>query len=417
MIRYPEKLGIAAMFLATIAAAATFDRLVRDESFRSTATRVAAGVFALSIAMLGLTTIPSWPSMFESIFPGTGSSSALAAACRASAAGLALRAGVVCAVTMLFSLGRRKLALVSAIALTAADLSLQSFELCPRMPRSFLDAPELVSMTSPDRDAWRLFHVAEWNTSSPVARRHLSDPATRIWVVRNGLFPRLPANWGIRSAFDTDIDQTQLLPTVDLAEAMRQLHDRSPRFIELLSSMSNVRYVALFSADPSRAPGPGIAPSRLRPIDLVDLGENPRYYVANTVGVARNVAEFVDKVARLESAKGVAFVESDPFVPARGTIESVEERANGARVTLSAEGNTLLVAAVTAHKYWSATVDGAPAPIRRVNLAYQGIVVPAGAHVVEWRYRNPLVAAGFAVSAIALLGAVLAMRRRRVIPA
>jgi uncharacterized membrane protein YfhO len=69
------------------------------------------------------------------------------------------------------------------------------------------------------------------------------------------------------------------------------------------------------------------------------------------------------------------------------------------------------------HPRWVAFVDGAPAPIRRVNLAYQGIVVPAGAHVVEWRYRNPLVAAGFAVSAIALLGAVLAMRRRRVIPA
>ncbi|MFA6955021.1 MAG: hypothetical protein WC538_04030 [Thermoanaerobaculia bacterium] len=413
MIRYPEKLAIAAMFLATIAAAATFDRLVRDESFRSCATRVAAGVFALSIALFGMTTTPLWPSLFESLFPGTGSSAALAAACRASAAGLMVRAGVASAITVLLSLGRRRVALASAIALTAADLSFQSFELCPRMPRSFLDPPELVSMTAPDRDAWRLFNVAEWNTSSPLARRHLSDLSTQMWVARNGLFPRLPANWGIRSAFDTDIDQTQLLPTVDLVDAMRRLHDRSPRFIELLSAMSNVRYVALFSADPTRTPDRGTDPSRLRPVDLVDLGSNPRYYVATTIDVASNVADFVDKVARLESAKGIAFVESNPFAPAPGTISAVDEHANGARIDLSAEGTTLLVAAVTAHKYWSATVDGVPAPIRRVNIAYQGIVVPAGAHVVELRYRNPLVAAGFAVTATALFGAFLGMRRRR----
>jgi hypothetical protein len=412
MIRYPEKLGIAAMFLATIAAAASFDRMLRDETFRSVVTRVAAAVFVLSLTALSVTLIPSWPSLFASLFPGDAGAAGLAAACRASLAGFALRAAIVCAIAAFFALGRQRLAIASALVLTIADLSLQSFELCPRKLRSFVDPPELVSMTAPDREAWRLFHIGEWNTSAPLARRHLGDPATQIWVARNGLFPRLPANWGIRSVFDTDIDQTQLLPTMELVDAMRALHDRSPRFIELVSAMSNVRYVALFSADPARAPRPGADHARLRPVDLFDLGPNPRYYIATRIDVARGAAEFVGKVAPLESAKGLAFVERDPFVPARASVDAVAERANGARVTVTSEGDTLLVASVTAHKYWSATIDGAPAEIRRVNLAYQGVVVPKGTHSVELRYRNPLVATGFAVSACALLAIAGALRRR-----
>ncbi|MBI2213764.1 MAG: YfhO family protein [Acidobacteria bacterium] len=412
MIRYPEKFGIAAMFLATIAAAVAFDRVLRDESFRLFFIRASVSILGIAIVAFSLTLLPSWPSLFASLFPGAGATPSLAEACRASVLGLVLRSAVVSAIAICLALGRRRFAIASAIVLTIADLSFQSFELCPRKPRSFADAPELASIMSPDREAWRLFHVAEWNTASPLARRHLSDATTRVWVSRNGLFPRLPANWGIRSVFDTDIDQSHLLPTVELTEAMRMLHDRTPRFVEILAAISNVRYAAFFTADPARAPKPGDDPSHLRPVDLADLGTNPRYYLATAIGVARTPEEFARKIAALPEARGAAFVERDAFVAARGSIDEVDERANGARVKLTAEGRALLVASITSHKYWSATIDGAPTPIRRVNLAYQGVVVPEGTHIVEFRYRNPLVWAGFGVSACALLAALLAFRRR-----
>ena len=44
-----------------------------------------------------------------------------------------------------------------------------------------------------------------------------------------------------------------------------------------------------------------------------------------------------------------------------------------------------------------------------VNVAYQGVVVPAGEHVVEFRYRNPLVAVGLGVTTLALLLALVVL--------
>ncbi|MGK2858983.1 MAG: YfhO family protein, partial [Thermoanaerobaculia bacterium] len=415
MIRYPEKLGIAALFLVTIAAAAVLDRLIRDAASRPTAVRVAASLFLCSLVALGATLLPSWPALFEAIFPQGSSQPAEGAALLGAAlGGYAARAAIALAVVSLLSSGWKRSAIVAALAFAAADLSLQSLELCPRKPASFVtEAPEIVQSLPPDRAAWRLFHMAEWSTASPSARMHYADPATRVWITRNGLFPRLAANWGVRSVFDTDIDQTQLLRTAELTEAMWKVRDRSNRYIEHFSAMSNARWVALFSREEARVLGPGDDPSRARPVDLVDLGDNPRYFLASGIVEAPDVAAFVERVSERESVRGIAFVERDAFAPAGGLVESIEESANRARVSVNTGGEALLVASVTAHKYWKATVDGAPAPIRQVNVAYQGVVVPEGRHIVEFRYRNPLVAAGLGVSALALLLAQLAILRRR----
>ena len=48
-------------------------------------------------------------------------------------------------------------------------------------------------------------------------------------------------------------------------------------------------------------------------------------------------------------------------------------------------------ASVTRHRYWSATVDGNPARLAPVNIAYQGVVLEKGRHEVVMKYRNPLV--------------------------
>jgi uncharacterized membrane protein YfhO len=66
---------------------------------------------------------------------------------------------------------------------------------------------------------------------------------------------------------------------------------------------------------------------------------------------------------------------------------------------------------VTPHKYWRITIDGHDVPAVVANIGYQGVVVPPGRHVVEMRYRNPLVAAGAAVSAATLLALLLFMKR------
>jgi len=47
---------------------------------------------------------------------------------------------------------------------------------------------------------------------------------------------------------------------------------------------------------------------------------------------------------------------------------------------------------------WSAVIDGVSAPLHRVDFAVMGIVVPAGVHVIELRYRTPGLLLGAAIS-------------------
>jgi hypothetical protein len=63
---------------------------------------------------------------------------------------------------------------------------------------------------------------------------------------------------------------------------------------------------------------------------------------------------------------------------------------------------------------WSATVDGAPAPLGRADFAFMAVPVRAGRHLLELRYRNGQVARGalVAAGAAAALAALLAWRRR-----
>jgi hypothetical protein len=55
---------------------------------------------------------------------------------------------------------------------------------------------------------------------------------------------------------------------------------------------------------------------------------------------------------------------------------------------------------VTNHKYWTVRLDGARVPQVPVNLAYQGIVVTPGRHVVTMEYRNPLVIIGMLITGL-----------------
>jgi hypothetical protein len=90
-------------------------------------------------------------------------------------------------------------------------------------------------------------------------------------------------------------------------------------------------------------------------------------------------------------------------------------RAAGARIDVRAEGPGLLVLAEGYSRGWRALVDGAPAPVLRVNHAQLGVMLPAGLHRIDFRYRPPGFAAGACVSlaTLAALGAWAAAAKRR----
>jgi membrane protein YfhO len=77
-------------------------------------------------------------------------------------------------------------------------------------------------------------------------------------------------------------------------------------------------------------------------------------------------------------------------------------------VDVDAERRSLLVLTDSWFPGWKATVDGKDTPIERVDYLIRGVVVPAGAHRVEFRYQPASWRAGWIVSLLALL-AILAL--------
>jgi uncharacterized membrane protein YfhO len=98
------------------------------------------------------------------------------------------------------------------------------------------------------------------------------------------------------------------------------------------------------------------------------------------------------------------------FTPAPAVITNVAESSHSADIDVDASGRSFLVATITRHKYWRATIDGQPAPLLPANIAYQGVVVPPGRHHIALRYWNPVVAFSAVISALSLLAALWYVR-------
>ena len=113
----------------------------------------------------------------------------------------------------------------------------------------------------------------------------------------------------------------------------------------------------------------------------------------------------------------MAFIENETFTPAQGVVRSVRETWQTARLEVESSGRALLVASITPHKYWHATIDGHEAPLIPANISYQGLFVPAGEHRIHLAYRNPMIAVGAVVTALAAISLVIlaCIRRRQVL--
>jgi hypothetical protein len=216
------------------------------------------------------------------------------------------------------------------------------------------------------------------------------DGESPSWLTRNALRHYSAGAWGFRGALDIDIDETDLLPTHDLLDAMRDLgRSGYAHWSEPYALLSNVRYVIDYRD--------GAAVDD--PIRITRIANQGRYWFARQL--SRNLVRTGSAIVRA------------PFVPAAARITGSSETASSATLDVDAAGTAFLVITITRHKYWRAAIDGRDAPLVPANIAYQGLVVPAGRHRIELRYRNPLIGWSAGVSGITLALAVIAPIRRR----
>jgi hypothetical protein len=108
-----------------------------------------------------------------------------------------------------------------------------------------------------------------------------------------------------------------------------------------------------------------------------------------------------------------SWVEGDPGLGAEGaprgsaaTIVRDDPQAVEIDATLAAPG--LVVLADTFYPGWTATVDGAPAPILATNHLFRGVPAPAGTHRIRFAYRPRSLAIGATLSVMTLLALVAA---------
>ncbi|HET8526412.1 MAG TPA: hypothetical protein VFM81_07215 [Actinomycetota bacterium] len=160
---------------------------------------------------------------------------------------------------------------------------------------------------------------------------------------------------------------------------------------------------------PSTLEGPTVArEGAYRLIEIVGAG--PRATLVPTWRVAPSASAALAAAIepRFDPAR-VAVLEADPGLSRRqhgvaGHAYYRELEPEDVRIDVDAPDPSILVVRNAWDEGWSATLDGRPVPLLRVDGFVQGVAVPEGSHEVRLVYREPMIGRGIALSALVWLG-------------
>jgi hypothetical protein len=419
--RYPEKFFLAVILAVILFTSFVLQRVIRGDREMARRAAIAAIVLFALAGALAIVSMTRWhaPLFFE--LWGAGQARFRAEMLEASRRDWIMAAVVYGAVTMLLFFASKRSPGVKwgglVLLLLVAELVPVSLDVSPRIHRSFYGTPELAGELPRDRDQYRIFHEVDWYGGSQTARKYFSTGQGVYWVVRNGLYPMTPGNYGLRMVLERDYDRTALVPSVDLVQSMWEVRDEGQRaWAEIMMGMSNAWYRASYRDFDEEIERIGGEMRRIRPIDLNRETSAPRYYFASELRQISGREEFVEALVREVPPERVAFVGFAPFEVAGGEIVAVEETSSSITLEVDSEGEGYLVLSVTPHRYWRGWIDDREVPLEVTNIGYQGLRVPQGRHTIRLVYRNPVIVATAPVSILALLMAIgasaLRLRRR-----
>jgi hypothetical protein len=390
--RHPEKFLLVTHGLLAVAAALGLDAAQRTpDRFRRTAAAALAlaGAGAAAAAALGLR-----PSFARDVLRGD----------------LIVAVGLALAVAALALLGRRRPGAATAglLALAAADLYRVNGQLLPTVAWSDLRRvpPAVQAMTRGD-DPLRIY-------SDGVGRPAVA-PFPDAFVQEQNLLLMEVANFyaiaNLNAPASINLRDHEWL--AELTEAV------PPERVAPLFAALNTAYVTS-NKDLRRYPGlePVLTPQS--PVDAYlyrVAGVSPRAYVPAEIEPVGRPEEAIAYLRRATApAARVAVAAGDvPLggIPERmrGSVVLTAYRAAEVELAATMETAGLVVLSDTFYPGWEAEVDGAPAPIVRVNYFCRGVFVARGTHRIAFRYRPGSHRAGVLVSTVALLVAVWMIRR------
>jgi hypothetical protein len=320
--------------------------------------------------------------------------------------------------------GRSGLARTALLLIALGDLARVHRHLNPTAPGDFYRSRPAVVADVAHGDLGR-FLVLDYTARPDWPQRYLGrprpymvaapdDPRER-WRAAMGLrlYPVAPllAGWRVPASYSRDLLGLAPPALVTLNDVLDASFP-SPVFVRLLELGGVTRLAALHELGL-----PGLEPTRrvrgpfFEDIRLYALpGGLPRAYVAAAAAQRPSLEALLDPDLDLDA---VALIEDAPAsadaVHGRARIEVF--RSDFVRVGVESDAPAHLVLIDAWDPGWRARVDGAPAPVRRANLAFRAVPVPAGRHVVEMRYWPVAVPLGLLVSAVALMGCLAAALR------
>ena len=304
--------------------------------------------------------------------------------------------------------------------LVLGDLVLAGQGINPLAPRALVETPPRVVSALP---AGARIHVARL-TDTQTAALYAESPLRSLGrlgsalVALETLRPPLGARFGLFGSIDDDF--TGLAPVLQNALALVVVaHEDWPVGRQGLR-LGGVDYVVDVGRNLAGLDEVARFDSSLgAPLRVLRVRETqPRAYVVEGVRIVRD-AEAVETLITRTDLKREAVI-SDGLLarPAAegfvGTARIVERRTNRLVIEASANRPGLLVVLEAHREGWTATVDGAPAPLLRTNALFRGVPLAAGRHRIEMSYLPRSVVRGAVLSALGLAGLVaLAFLARR----
>lgn len=145
----------------------------------------------------------------------------------------------------------------------------------------------------------------------------------------------------------------------------------------------------------------------------------PRFFLSHRVTPAGNLnqaARLVHDPAFRPDENTVVESSDDSLAnlaaaPTPGQVAVLSYSANDWAVRVESPGEALLVNTDTDYPGWEATIDGQPARVYIADVAFRAIRLPAGNHEVRMRFVPRILYWSAALSALALMAALLAIAR------
>jgi len=397
-VRYPEKFFASAIFILVIFAAMALDDLPRIwKHLASTISAIGVG----AVLMFAVSFAPWYRDFFARVWTLGGTAEMFVTESRRGWLFAAMEAAILLALVLVRPRLRPPLWIAALIVFTLGDLAPRLPGIMPRVPVSYYSPPPAATRF-PDPAAVRIFSQAQWD--------YLQHPPTDVpiemkpWLVRNGLMPRLVTAWGFHAMFEVDVNSTSQKATTELNQMLWTLkglrrNDRLP----LLMALTGVTHIVV-----PRPFDMNVKPEAIEPVSVIALG-NPRYYFADQIITAGSIGEFAAALtSNVQWSRRAAFIPMLSFVPAAGRVVRAVEGDDRIDLAVESGGRALLVVAITPHRHWRATIDGAPSSLIRANGGMQAVEVPLGRHNITMIYRDPVVTASAVVSALTVIALLLA---------